>query len=95
MKKITRTIETVKYELTFFDSENDTISKGEYLDTESVPEKDIKRFINNLLAENGDTRTVVKIVPVEASSNLYAMPYDVFLKYATKIEKRTQENDSE
>lgn len=93
MKKITRTIETVKYEVTFFDSQDDSISKGEYIDYESIPEKDIKRFINNILSDNGDSRVVVKIKPVEATSALYALPYDVFMKYATRIERAPAETE--
>ena len=87
MKKVTRTIETVEYSVTFFDSDTEEISKGTYTDTESIAEKDIKRFLNNMLSDYGDSRTVVKIVPVASSVNLYAMPYDIFLKYATKVDK--------
>ena len=91
MKKVTRTIETVKYQVTFYDEATDEISKGEYVDYESIPEKDIKRFINNMLSDNGDTRQVVKIKPIEATSALYALPYDVFMKYATRIERAPAE----
>ena len=91
MKKITRTIETVRYSVTFYDENTDEISKGEYVDYESIPEKDIKRALNAMLADNGDSRQIVKIKPIEATSALYALPYDVFMRYATRIEKAPAE----
>ena len=91
MKKITRTIETVKYEVTLFDENTDEVSKDFYTDYESIPEKDLKRALNAMLSDNGDSRQVVKIKPIEATSALYALPYDVFMKYATRIERAPAE----
>lgn len=87
MKKITRNIEMVEYSVTMFDHESEQLSKSTYTDFESLKESDIIRALNSALSAKGDTRRVIKIKPVNASSGAYEMPLDVFIKYAHKVEK--------
>lgn len=93
MKKITRTIECVEYEVTLFNHDTDEVSKQPFRDLESLKENDIIRFLNAALKAKGDPRRVVKLVPIHGSSDVYEMGIDVFMKYAKKIEKRTPEQE--
>lgn len=93
MKKITRTCEVVEYSVVMFDNETDEISKSNYTDFESIPEKDLKRALNAMLADKGDTRQVVKLVPINATAGLREMSLADFVKYSTPVVKKAADND--
>lgn len=86
-KMVTRTIKATKYEVTYFDLENNEV-RVDVLETVGTPtDKEIEKQFN---AEN-PTCKFIKLDNVEVSEKLYGLSEELFLQYAVELDENRKE----
>lgn len=84
---VTRTIKATKYEVTYFDLENNEV-RVDVLETVGTPtDKEIEKQFN---AEN-PTCKFIKLDNVEVSEKLYGLSEELFLQYAVELDENRKE----
>jgi len=85
-KMVTRTIKVTKYEVIYFDLENNEV-REDVLETVGAPtDKEIEK---QFIAENPSCK-FIKLENVEVSEKLYGMSENMFLQYAVELDNETR-----
>lgn len=86
-KMVTRTIKVTKYEVVYFDLENNEVRVDE-LETVGTPtDKEIEKQFN---IDNSNCK-FIKLGNVEVTEKLYGIPEDKFLEYAVELDENRKE----
>lgn len=81
---VTRTIKITRYEVTYFDLENNEVRCDE-LETIGTPtDKEIEKHFN---IEN-PTCKFIKLGNIVVTEKLYGIPEDKFLEYAVELDEK-------
>lgn len=86
-KMVTRTIKVTKYEVTYFDLENNEVRTVELEIVGTPTDKEIEKQFNN----DNPTCKFIKIDNVQVSEKLYGIPEDKFLEYAIELDENRKE----
>ena len=86
-KMVTRTIKVTKYEVTYFDLENNEV-RSDALESVGTPtDKEIEKQFNT---EN-PTCKFIKLDNVVVTEKLYGLPEEMFLQYAVELDENRKE----
>ena len=84
---VTRTIKVTKYEVTYFDLENNEV-RSDALESVGTPtDKEIEKQFNT---EN-PTCKFIKLDNVVVTEKLYGLPEEMFLQYAVELDENRKE----
>ena len=86
-KMVTRTIMVTKYEVTYFDLENNEVQTVELEIVGTPTDKEIEKQFNI----DNPTCKFIKIDHVQVSEKLYGIPEDKFLEYAVELDENRKE----